>query len=283
MVRIPRCPACGYGLRARFEVDCGGRRMAVSRCDGCGSYVKDPFFDPDELEEVYRHYSIHETHYDPPPGEIDALVAKIRRIERHASVGGDFLEIGCGRGHLLAQARRRGWKAHGLEIEGSARDHLLPQVADAVTFISSERDYSRMESGRYDVICSYQVFEHLLHPKETLAHWTRGLRSGGLLILDTPNASSLGARLRQATWIQHTRPEHFVLFTARALRRLCRENGLQVLRMHYGGPPAVCSGSGPASASARKILRFRSLARIARTLVHRFGLGDNVEIIARKR
>src|SRR5512140_1140243 len=139
MVRVAYCPACGSGLRARFEADCGGRRMKVSQCDGCGSYVKDPFFDPVELEEVYRHYSIHETHYDPPPGEIDALVAKIRRIGRYAPVGGDFLEIGCGRGHLLDQARGLGWKVHGLEIEGSARDHLLPGVADAVTFISSER------------------------------------------------------------------------------------------------------------------------------------------------
>lgn len=283
MIPVPRCPACGSGLLAQFEVDCGSRRMSVSQCDGCGSYVKDPFFDPRELEEVYRHYSIHETHYDPPPGEIDALVAKIRRIEQHSRGGGDFLEIGCGRGHLLVEARRRGWRTHGLEIEGSARDHLLPEIADAVTFMASERDFSRIESARYDVICSYQVFEHLLHPKECLAHWTRGLRPGGLLVLDTPNASSLGARLRQATWVQHTRPEHFVLFTSRALRRLCRENGLQILRMHYGGPPAVCSGTGGVSASARRILRFRSLARFARALVHRLGLGDNVEVTARKR
>ncbi|MBV8880380.1 MAG: class I SAM-dependent methyltransferase [Planctomycetaceae bacterium] len=283
MVRVPRCPACGSRLRARFETDCGGRRMSVSQCDGCGSYVKDPFFDADEIGEVYRHYGAHEQHYDPPPGEIDAMVAKIRRIEREAAVGGDLLEVGCGRGYFLTQARRRGWKTHGLEIEGSARTHLLPEVADAVTFISSERDFSKIEPARYDVICSYQVFEHLLQPKETLAHWIRGLKPGGILILDTPNAASLGARMRQAAWVHHTRPEHFVLFTAGALRRLCRDNGMQVLRTHYGGTPAVCSGTGGVSTTARKIFRFRSLSRFARTLIHRFGLGDNVEVIARKR
>jgi 2-polyprenyl-3-methyl-5-hydroxy-6-metoxy-1,4-benzoquinol methylase len=276
------CPACAGKIRPCFEVDCAGRRMAVSRCDACDSYVKDPFFDPAELAEIYRHYAIHESHYTPARGEIDSLIAKIRRIERHAPGRGELLEIGCGRGFLLAEAAKRGWRAGGLEIEGSARQHLLPELARSVAFIPSEEGFGTIDPGRYDVICSYQVLEHLRTPAAAFARWTAGLRPGGLLVVDTPNAGSLGARIHRAAWIQQARPEHFVLFTVRALRRLCRMNGLRILHAHYGGAPALCSGSASVATSVRKVFRFRSLAGAARSLVHRLGLGDNIEILARK-
>lgn len=280
MITIPRCPACGAGIRPCFEADCGGRRMAVSRCDGCGSYVKDPFFGAAELEGIYGRYDHHEARFDPSPGELDALAAKVRRIERDSPGRGDLLEVGCSRGWLLSLARRRGWNARGLEIEGSARDHLLPEVSGSVDFIAGEAGFAGIEASRYDVICSYQVFEHLLDPAAALASWVRALRPGGLLVLDTPNAGSLGARLHGRRWVHHTRTEHFTLFTLRALRGLLRAHGLRVLRVNGGGAPPVCSASG--RPSARRIFRFRGLARAARALVRGLGLGDTLEIMARK-
>lgn len=256
--------------------------MSVSRCPGCRSYVKDPFFDPAELSEVYRHYALHETHYAPTPGEIEALEAKVIRIERHAPGRGTLLELGCGRGYLLREAMKRGWRARGLELEGSASDHLLPELAGNIMFVPADSGFSRIETEAYDVICSYQVFEHVLDPVSSFLHCARGLKSGGLFIVDTPNAGSLGARVHGPAWIQHTRPEHFVLFTELALRRLCRANGLDVIQASFGGPPALCSGSAAAGARARRIFSFRKLSRLARTLVVRFGLGDNIELIARK-
>ena len=283
MIPISSCPACRSSLRGCFEVDCGGRRMTVSRCDRCGSYVKNPFFDAPELKELYGRYDHHEAHFDPASGELDALAAKVRRIERYRPSRGDLLEIGCGRGWLLSQARRSGWRAHGLEIEGSAREHLLPELSGSVDYIHGEEGFARIEAARYDVICSYQVFEHLLDPAAALASWCRALRKGGLLIVDTPNAGSLGSRLHGPGWIHHTRSEHFTLFTVRALRGLLRANGMRILRVHGGGAPPLCSSSGASGrVSARRVFRFRWLARAARALVHGAGLGDSIEIIARK-
>jgi len=257
--------------------------MPVSRCDGCGSLVKNPFFDGPELSRVYANYPSHECHYEPPAGEIDNLVEKVRRIERQVPGKGLLLEVGCGRGYFLHEARKRGWEARGLELEGSARQNLLPGLGEAVSFIRSEEEFGGLGRARYDVICSYQVFEHLLDPAAALARWGAALRPGGLLVVDTPNAGSLGSRIHGPAWVQHLRKEHFVLATERALRNLCRSNGLAPVAIRYGGSPPGFSRSFSSARAARKLFRFPSLTRVARSVVHRLGLGDNIEFMACKR
>lgn len=276
------CPVCATGLAAGFEAATSTGPMTVRPCPGCRCLVKSPFFDAEELGRIYAAYALHEQHYELPPGEVEAIEAKVRRLERFAGRPGRLLEIGCGRGHLLSAALRRGWDAQGVELGGA--EHLLPGLRDRVRMIQSERDYAALETGAYDVLCSYQVFEHLLDPVAAFREWARALRPGGLLVVDTPNAESLGARMHGGRWIQNMRPEHFVLFSRRALERVYRANGVKVVHRHHGGPPPVCSrGNGSATPSkSRRIFRFRLLSRVARALVHGLGLGDNMELHGRK-
>ena len=168
--------------------------------------------------------------------------------------------MGCGRGWLLSQALKRGWEVQGLELAGSADLHLLPELQGKVRFIGSEAEFASLEPESYDAICSYQVFEHLAQPAESIRAWTRALKPGGLLVLDTPNAGGCGARRYRENWIHHGRKDHFVLYTRQALEQLARGNGIRTLRVTYGGSPAVCTGpaqdSGPVGA-IREQLHFQ--------------------------
>ncbi len=282
VIPIDACPACRGRLRRAFDVPTDAGAMAVSVCGSCGSYVKDPWLDAAELRELYARYDHHEKHFDPGPGEIDNLVAKLRRLERRRPGRGRLLEIGCGRGFLLDQALRRGWDAWGAEVEGSAAGHLLPGLEGRVRTVRGDGDFAELEPEAYDVVCSYQVFEHLPRPAEALRSWVRALRPGGLLLVDTPNAGGLGARRHRERWTHHGRRDHFVLFTPRALEGLFRQNGLRVLQRTSGGAPACCCGSAAAGTAARRVFRFRGLTRLLRGMVQRLGLGDNLELLGRK-
>ncbi len=256
--------------------------MSVSSCSSCGSYVKNPWFDAAELRELYARYDHHERHFVPGPGEIDNLAAKLRRIEGRLPVRGRLLEIGCGRGFLLDQALRRGWDASGLEVEGSAAGNLLPGLEGRVRVVPGDGDFAELEPQAFDVICSYQVFEHLPRPAEALRAWVRALRPGGLLVVDTPNAGGLGARRHRGRWAHHARRDPFVLFTPDALEGLFRRSGVRVLQRVNGGAPACCTGSAAAGTAARRVFRFRGLTGLLRVAVQRFGLGDNLELLGRK-
>lgn len=286
MIPIPRCPACDGPLESPFTVQAGARAMSVLSCTRCGSAVKSPFFDDDELRDLYAHYDHHERHFVPGPGEIDNLVVKVKRIERFLPSKGRLLEVGCGRGWLLSQALQRGWDAEGVELAGSAGDHLLPELRGRVRFIASGRDFDALEPASFDAVCSYQVLEHLTRPAAAVRSWVRALKPGGVLVLDTPNAGGWGARRYRERWVHHAREDHFVLFTKKALEHLARENGVAPLRFTYGGSPAVFTGASrdgsPGAAPARRLFRHRTLTRLLRPIVHRLGLGDNIELIGRK-
>lgn len=132
MIKIEKCPVCTAPLNFCFNTNVGDGFMGVATCRSCQSYIKSPFFDAQELAEIYRHYDIHERHYDPTEGELDNIRERLVRLEPFAPKGSKLLEIGCGRGYFLKEALIRGWQVRGVEFEGSAREHLLKEVEGCV-------------------------------------------------------------------------------------------------------------------------------------------------------
>lgn len=97
---------------------------------------------------------------------------------------GKLLEIGCGKGFFLRRLESYDVKAEGLELNRQAIANKVtswpihPQLLD--TFGPKNR-------GSFEVVCSYQVLEHVIDPKDFLEKSLNLLRPGGLLILSTPN------------------------------------------------------------------------------------------------
>ncbi len=284
MIEIHQCPACGGEIQFRFEVPFEDLTMKVHQCGACQCYVKSPFFDAKELAGIYRHYDLHEKHYELSDGEIHNLRLRLERIEKVlGKKGGKLLEIGCGRGHLLREAIRAGWDAEGIEFEGSSQKQLLEGLDGKIRFIKSESDFAAISKNTYDVICSYQVFEHLTEPLKSLGFWTQGLRKGGLMVIQTPHARSLGARLHGPRWMGHQRKEHFMIFSYQAFQKMFQSLGLRILKTDLSGAPFIFTGefSNPVknkSVSIVSLFRFAWLSDLARRIIHGLGLGDGIEI-----
>ncbi len=287
MISISKCPACVGKLEFVFDVWAGHQTMKVWRCKQCRNYVKSPFFSSEELAEVYRHYDIHEQHYEPAQGELDNIAARLDRIERFVKRRGALLEIGCGRGFFLNEALKRGWRVEGIEFEGSAARHLLKSVEEKVKFIRTEKDFQNLPEQSFEVITSYQVFEHLTQPVASLKAWSRALRSSGLMVIQTPHAGSLGAKFNGSNWIHHKKKEHFVIYSKKALEMLYRLNGFKIIHEYFGGPPFFITGMESKLGfqkppSVTSIYRFRWMTNFARNLVYQLGVGDNIEIFGKK-
>src|SRR6266498_1079486 len=109
-----------------------------------------------------------------------------------AGVGEDVLDIGCGRGEWLELLNNQGVQARGLDrnrvfVEQWLNRGLEAVEEDALVYLRSLPDHS------LNAITSFHVIEHL--PFETfiklLDEIIRTLRSGGLLILETPDPQNL--------------------------------------------------------------------------------------------
>lgn len=86
-----------------------------------------------------------------------------------------------------------------------------------------------LPSASFDTVLMTDVLEHLPEPASAMREIARVLRAGGCLILGVPFLY----------WL-HEEPHDYYRYTEFALRRFCRESGLEVLSLRpYGGLPEV--------------------------------------------
>jgi 2-polyprenyl-3-methyl-5-hydroxy-6-metoxy-1,4-benzoquinol methylase len=161
--------------------------------------------------------------------------------EAHAMLGrtGTMLELGCGRGDLLAGAQSVGWTVRGVEMTPAFCEIARAGGVDVEQ--ATIQDCAAL-SEPWDVILLAAVLEHLYDPTDTLRRARAALRPGGLLFVDVPNeralalrAGSLYRRLQGRDWCQYLSPTfspyHVVGFSPRSLRAALHRAGLEVISL----------------------------------------------------
>jgi len=98
---------------------------------------------------------------------------------------GTALEIGCGQGAFGARLAN-GVKYLGVEPDKSsyqvARDNIEPRGGKVLHGIHEVVP----EGSTYDMVCAFEVLEHIEDDKAALADWLPFLRPGGHLVLSVP-------------------------------------------------------------------------------------------------
>jgi SAM-dependent methyltransferase len=159
---------------------------------------------------------------------------RIRWLSRRAAPG-PFLELGPGRGHLLAAARQAGFDPIG--VEPSPR--LAARIA-AEFGVPVERGFlSEVElpHSDFNVICMYHVLEHVEDPVALLDELRELLTDGGILVIEVPNIASAMARRRGEDWPAVQPAElHVSQFTPSTLCRLVERAGLKVAEVDTVSP-----------------------------------------------
>ncbi len=134
------------------------------------------------------------------------------------------LDVGCGVGLLLDEARRRGWRTQGVELSDWGVRRARHLGLDVFHGVLEEAGF---EPGSFDAVFMIDVLEHLADPVRTLAKVSQVLRPGGVLCLVTPDAASAAARLLGRRWWGML-PGHVVLFPHRRLCELLATLGFGV-------------------------------------------------------
>jgi SAM-dependent methyltransferase len=141
---------------------------------------------------------------------------------------GKVLEIGCGDGHFLERCARRGLAAIGLELAPpqSTRGNWPP--IDIRNEMLNE--HVANHANNYDVVCSFQVLEHVACPREYLQESVELLKPGGLMIIGTPNSESF---LKHAYNLLDMPPHHMTGWNVHAYRFLERILPIKVEQVVY--------------------------------------------------
>lgn len=213
----------------------------------CGLLWLDPVPGPETLRHAYSNYYTHDnsTELQSPTFAKRVYRLTINTIMRVTGVQaerkmaetmslasvppGRVLDIGCGSGHLLNRLRLLGWIGVGFDFDPDAvatarRDFQLDAHVGGIEDVPAAIQL-------FDVITAAHVIEHVPDPVSFLRHCRRLLKPNGLVVIRTPNASSLGHRLYGPWWRGLEPPRHLVVFTMESLRRVATSTGFAVERL----------------------------------------------------
>lgn len=128
---------------------------------------------------------------------------------RYGKRVGRLLEIGSGMGHLVGQLEDS-FQTYGMDLNHWAVEQSKA-VADNSALQTASAEELPFSDGSFDVVIIKHIVEHLPNPEKAIAEIGRVTASGGILILSTPNLSSLLKPWKGDSWIGYQDPTHISL------------------------------------------------------------------------
>lgn len=280
--RVASCDLCGSSSD-EHKVVLWKYNTPVVRCSDCGLMYANPRWKAEHLfgrytQEYWSQYEdkIHDV--TPDDAGNQARYDPLLGIFEVARENNRLLDIGCATGHLLSAAKARGWEVYGVETSHisavQARQKTGGQIHEGTL------DTAPFPEGWFDAITLLDVIEHLQSPSEYMRRIATLLRPGGVFLVATPNIHSLAYRLLGRKWTIVGPNDHLYYFSPRTLERLLRKAGFGIHSI-YTTATEINSWQEWVRNPALRWLA-PTLRRVTAPFVHRFLLGDQVSIVARR-
>ena len=148
------------------------------------------------------------------PG-IVALHLKRYEFARPMCAQRDVLDAGCGVGYGSAYLAEAASRVVGVDIDGEAIAYARERYGGAsVEYHVADLLALPLERATFDVVCAFEVIEHLREPERFIGEARRVLREDGVLVASTPRVD--------ATTDTPSNPHHEREYSARDFEALFR-------------------------------------------------------------
>ena len=212
----------------------------VTRCRNCHLIYVNPRVDDDAREAFYSFQTPGDNQFVQDwfleSGDLHRPVwRRFAKTMQRFAPSGKLLDIGCGVGDFLIEARKLGYNVYGQEV-----------APDFITYCRTQQDLTiygdfmenlNLEPNSFDCVTNFDVIEHHPDPKLLVTQMYELLRPDGLAIISTHDIGNFYARLYGAKW-RYIRPiGHITYFTRKTLARMMTECGFRVV--HVGGSHTI--------------------------------------------
>jgi 2-polyprenyl-3-methyl-5-hydroxy-6-metoxy-1,4-benzoquinol methylase len=185
-------------VKKYFKTD----KLEFHKCKKCGYN----FYTPGDVAgdaEFYYYLQMNEWYYLRNKYEHQIAYSFINRYE-------SVLEIGCGEGAFLEVLKENGINSTGLELNKKAIEIGRKKNLN----ILNETIQVHSENNSYNVICTFQVLEHIFEINSFLSSCINSLKDKGKLIIALPNNDSF---IKYSNDTLNMPPHHMGLWNKKSL------------------------------------------------------------------
>lgn len=238
MEQISNCPVCQNNTFEKYlevqDYTVTQERFQIVSCKSCGFKFTNPRPDQNEIGEYYKAES-YISHTNTSKGFIAKIYHAVRKFTLKGKLNlisslypqkGKLLDVGCGTGMFLNEARENGWKVNGIEPDSGAR-----QIAEKVNKVTIRTEIlTSFQSEQFNIITMWHVLEHVHLLNETV-DWLKGrLSENGYLIVAVPNHESKDADIYKQQWAAYDVPRHLYHFSQKSMRQLFEQRGFRLVK-----------------------------------------------------
>jgi 2-polyprenyl-3-methyl-5-hydroxy-6-metoxy-1,4-benzoquinol methylase len=169
---------------------------------------------------------------------------KVLKIIKSKKNTGKVLDIGCGNGNLCSMIEKLGFTVIGIDGDSDgikiAQDNYKNCIFEKLIIGENSNEFSSRH-GKFDIIISTEVIEHLYAPHHLLLLADELLANDGLLIITTPYHGYLKNLIISVfnLWDKHFTPlwhgGHIKFWSYRTISNLLNDNGFYITEFHGVG------------------------------------------------
>jgi SAM-dependent methyltransferase len=291
-VEVSVCPLCHSPLHRTLLRE---PPYEVRRCAACGLAYVTPRRSSEALAAMYGD----DTYWNSPSpkshGYADYRSEQSRYLRTFRQrldfalpagpAGRRALDVGCAAGFCLAVLRERGFDVWGVEVSAVIAGYAQNQLGFGERVFVGLLQDAPLASGSFDVICMWDVVEHVPDPVGLLRRAGELLAPGGRLIIETQDIDSRFAQMLGPRWHHFKHAEHIYHFNPATIRRALGEAGFAVERLsHRHGGKYVSSAFIAERAGRLHPAISRALMPVARRTAQRdlyLNFLDEMIVVAR--
>lgn len=136
----------------------------------------------------------------------------------------NYLEVGCGGGHLIRSMREKAGLCYGIEPGEWASD--IENIVPDIRMIP--------EQITFDILVFQDVIEHTENPIETLRMYTERMRTEATLFVALPNKDAPSAQREKERWDMIRPFGHLQYFSRPSLSLLMEKTGWKIVKLRRG-------------------------------------------------
>jgi 2-polyprenyl-3-methyl-5-hydroxy-6-metoxy-1,4-benzoquinol methylase len=211
----------------QYSIDVSSEFTGVENIYYCHSTVADFYFFYPIVTGSSKFYQILQEkfnwYYSNEKWEFDKVLSLLNK-------GDHIFELGCGSGNFLFKCNLNGYISKGIEYNKVAVDSAKGKGLDVELIDLKEFVDKKANVNQYDVVCSFQVLEHVKDPISILINSMLLLRTGGKLIVSVPNRISF---LKHKFILFDHPPHHTCRWDVNSLSNLKNIIGAKSISIYY--------------------------------------------------